>query len=212
MAGHQADNGVTTYRTRTGHTMTYSTRHTIRRPHARANSKHVSAARLDSTLQQSRTHSNATARSSSSPGHQPEICAICQEKVAPNKRTSVALTPCKHLFHERCIRPWFARGKDSCPVCRSRCSLNAASSQLVSPAGTPQRMSTVEPLIGLDQIRAQSHIGHGPVLRLLGDLDGHMSSLQQLATNGQRADGWRSVDRAGALQVYHLQPPEVLDQ
>lgn len=42
-------------------------------------------------------------------------CTVCLEDFEPKE--TVMLTPCKHMFHEECIVPWF-KTKGQCPVCR----------------------------------------------------------------------------------------------
>ena len=54
-------------------------------------------------------------------------CAICHEPVGADAEEAVALTPCKHTFHEACITPWFERGNETCPMCRSHCEQNLTS-------------------------------------------------------------------------------------
>ena len=51
------------------------------------------------------------------------LCAICQESVQPEDTQGVIVTPCEHKFHKGCISPWFELGNETCPLCRSHCSL-----------------------------------------------------------------------------------------
>jgi len=44
-----------------------------------------------------------------------EKCAICQVEFEEGE--TVLLLPCKHLYHNPCIRPWLADNKN-CPVCK----------------------------------------------------------------------------------------------
>lgn len=46
-------------------------------------------------------------------------CVICMDTVTfPSLRTSYMVTPCDHLFHTSCLRPWMDQ-KMECPTCRS---------------------------------------------------------------------------------------------
>ncbi|XP_042479174.1 RING-H2 finger protein ATL46-like [Macadamia integrifolia] len=42
-------------------------------------------------------------------------CPICLEDFVPNEE--VLMTPCNHMFHDVCIRPW-VKSHGKCPVCR----------------------------------------------------------------------------------------------
>ena len=44
-------------------------------------------------------------------------CLVCFEKIAPG--TAVALDPCGHMFHEKCIGAWLEK-QNTCPLCRTR--------------------------------------------------------------------------------------------
>jgi len=46
-------------------------------------------------------------------------CAVCKDEYILDEE--VVKLPCKHLFHDQCVKPWLEL-HDSCPVCR--CSLN----------------------------------------------------------------------------------------
>ena len=46
-------------------------------------------------------------------------CSICCEKIMQGE-VQQSLPYCKHSFHRRCIEPWIAEGKNSCPNCRCR--------------------------------------------------------------------------------------------
>ncbi|KAG2324784.1 hypothetical protein Bca52824_007512 [Brassica carinata] len=42
-------------------------------------------------------------------------CIVCLEDFEPKE--TVMVTPCKHMFHEKCIVPWL-KSKGQCPLCR----------------------------------------------------------------------------------------------
>jgi hypothetical protein len=42
-------------------------------------------------------------------------CGICQRRI--NERDAQMTTPCGHIFHFQCLRPWMA-GHATCPICR----------------------------------------------------------------------------------------------
>ena len=47
-------------------------------------------------------------------------CVVCQEPVTlPIRRREYMLTPCDHLFHTGCLRPWLEQRLE-CPTCRMR--------------------------------------------------------------------------------------------
>jgi len=55
-----------------------------------------------------------------------DVCPICMEDLGItsqnqepllNKR-KVLQTPCRHIFHEDCLRAWM-RNRDQCPTCRT---------------------------------------------------------------------------------------------
>lgn len=48
----------------------------------------------------------------------PATCSICLDDVRRNQ--TVQELPCKHLFHNTCILPWWAKNK-KCPNCRADC-------------------------------------------------------------------------------------------
>ena len=43
------------------------------------------------------------------------VCPICYEELRHFEK--VCELPCKHLFHDKCIREWFKR-ESNCPMCR----------------------------------------------------------------------------------------------
>jgi hypothetical protein len=43
-------------------------------------------------------------------------CTICLLDI--NVGDIVTLTPCNHMFHPGCFRPWYDSGHHTCPVCR----------------------------------------------------------------------------------------------
>lgn len=42
-------------------------------------------------------------------------CGICRRTI--NERDAQMTTPCGHIFHFQCLRPWMA-GHATCPICR----------------------------------------------------------------------------------------------
>lgn len=45
-------------------------------------------------------------------------CVVCMEGVSfPCRRVGYMVTPCDHIFHTQCLRPWMTR-KPECPTCR----------------------------------------------------------------------------------------------
>ncbi len=53
------------------------------------------------------------------------VCPICHEHFAVAQSLK-RIPHCRHLFHARCVRPWFARGNRTCPVCRHRLQVAGA--------------------------------------------------------------------------------------
>lgn len=49
---------------------------------------------------------------------QSEECAVCREAF----KAQATSLPCKHLYHQECIRPWLER-HNSCPLCRQAVSI-----------------------------------------------------------------------------------------
>lgn len=47
-------------------------------------------------------------------------CIICFENYDHNKTSAVSLIPCKHHYHNICIKRWFSRGHTNCPICSVR--------------------------------------------------------------------------------------------
>ncbi|KAL8267766.1 hypothetical protein R6Q59_001564 [Mikania micrantha] len=44
-----------------------------------------------------------------------KTCVVCLDDFHP--REMVTLTPCNHMFHDKCIVPWI-KSHGKCPVCR----------------------------------------------------------------------------------------------
>ena len=63
----------------------------------------------------------------------PHICALCSKDLQDNSHLGgekplepTIQLPCKHLFHELCIKGWTMVGKkDTCPVCMEKTDLKA---------------------------------------------------------------------------------------
>lgn len=51
------------------------------------------------------------------PSMRESSCAICLEDFCEGE--TVSLLPCGHIFHCRCIVPWFGEQKSECPVCKT---------------------------------------------------------------------------------------------
>ncbi|GMH89972.1 hypothetical protein TL16_g11627 [Triparma laevis f. inornata] len=45
-----------------------------------------------------------------------DSCPVCLEDYVPDE--SLKLLPCKHAFHEDCIKPWLTQQQGSCPLCK----------------------------------------------------------------------------------------------
>lgn len=56
---------------------------------------------------------------SGSDGSQGHECALCLEEYELGEK--VLTLPCKHFFHEDCVRPWFAKSL-LCPLCQQEAS------------------------------------------------------------------------------------------
>ena len=50
-------------------------------------------------------------------GFHTENCSICLELISDSN--DIAVLPCKHKFHSKCILNWFSKNM-SCPICRLR--------------------------------------------------------------------------------------------
>ncbi|PON56752.1 Cdk-activating kinase assembly factor [Parasponia andersonii] len=60
----------------------------------------------------------------------PERCAICRRRFRAHHRVT-SLPRCRHIFHPRCIRPWFdAAGPSNgnCPLCRRSAAIESDTS------------------------------------------------------------------------------------
>jgi hypothetical protein len=44
-----------------------------------------------------------------------EECALCLEEYSPGEE--VLKLPCRHIFHEGCLGPWFTKSL-TCPMCK----------------------------------------------------------------------------------------------
>ena len=44
-------------------------------------------------------------------------CSICLTDIKPNE--TFFETNCKHIFHDKCIKPWFEKSSQ-CPNCRKK--------------------------------------------------------------------------------------------
>ena len=66
-----------------------------------------------------------------------DICPICQEKMEKWSYKTIALCPCNHEFHRKCIVKWLKSQKNNndeeggdkyeltCPVCRNPCTIKS---------------------------------------------------------------------------------------
>ena len=66
-----------------------------------------------------------------------DICPICQEKMEKWSYKTIALCPCNHEFHRKCILKWLKSQKNNndeegrdkyeltCPVCRNPCTIKS---------------------------------------------------------------------------------------
>ena len=44
-------------------------------------------------------------------------CAVCLSEI--KEKEKLAILPCRHVFHEACLQPWFEE-HNSCPTCRAQ--------------------------------------------------------------------------------------------
>ncbi|KAL3074255.1 hypothetical protein niasHS_015085 [Heterodera schachtii] len=49
-------------------------------------------------------------------------CAICITEIGHGAK--VRPLPCKHFFHEKCIKKWFLSGYCTCPLCREQLAIS----------------------------------------------------------------------------------------
>ena len=70
-------------------------------------------------------------------------CTVCHETAELG--AEVTLLPCKHWFHEDCIKPWL-RTREDCPSCLSSVlmSITANDANPVGPVGGHRMMVTYE--------------------------------------------------------------------
>jgi hypothetical protein len=69
-------------------------------------------------------------------------CTVCVDEFKRNEIITV-FPQCKHIFHKRCILPWFL-ANDSCPNCRSKMDEQMS----VVPTGEVPEL-WIEELIGM---------------------------------------------------------------
>jgi hypothetical protein len=46
-----------------------------------------------------------------------DVCSICQDEDDYSKK--IYIKSCSHVFHDKCLRRWYDRTRNSCPMCRS---------------------------------------------------------------------------------------------
>lgn len=54
-------------------------------------------------------------------------CVICMEKY--KLRDKYIILPCKHIFHEHCIKTWFKQS-NICPICKSKIDINDTNNEI----------------------------------------------------------------------------------
>ncbi|XP_043698888.1 uncharacterized protein LOC122649711 [Telopea speciosissima] len=76
-------------------------------------------------------------------------CPICLEDFVPNEE--VQMTPCKHMFHFKCILPW-VKSHGQCPVCRfALCDMDR---RALSPNNLPGLRNDIMPGDLISLVRA----------------------------------------------------------
>ena len=61
-------------------------------------------------------------------------CGICLDEIEPkDKNVLCGHGECKHTFHTKCIEPWLATGKTSCPTCRKAFIAGAQPAAIAMP-------------------------------------------------------------------------------
>lgn len=53
-------------------------------------------------------------------------CSICLDKL--DKKNTVSLDNCNHMYHDKCIREWLKKSR-LCPLCRSNVDISEISSE-----------------------------------------------------------------------------------
>ena len=48
---------------------------------------------------------------------EPDTCTICIEDFEEGEQV-IKLTPCTHMFHQKCINPWLEKSNE-CPNCKT---------------------------------------------------------------------------------------------
>lgn len=73
-------------------------------------------------------------------------CSICMCTIKPRQRK---VLECGHSFHRRCIRKWFGRGSLTCPMCRTVCLDELASSHPMLSTRVRHLLRVVPPPPGI---------------------------------------------------------------
>lgn len=90
-----------------------------------------------------------------------EDCSICLCAVEPLHRTTWTITSCcKHAFHKTCLNKWFAKGHNTCPLCRGVLKTTVVS-QVTGTATTTPRYTGV----GMDEFR-QTHMNANLLMQI----------------------------------------------
>ncbi len=59
-------------------------------------------------------------------------CCICLDTLNNHIITDIEVTQCGHMFHGTCFASWLQRGRNSCPLCRTRISHDRIASRRVA--------------------------------------------------------------------------------
>jgi hypothetical protein len=90
-----------------------------------------------------------------------ETCCICLDNYA--RGDTITTLPCKHFFHQACIRPWLQEQQRVCPICKRDPVTTVAESErtpLLSLDSTPVEDPDVESGPAPSHMDAASSINH----------------------------------------------------
>jgi hypothetical protein len=74
-------------------------------------------------------------------------CCICLDTLNNHIITDIEVTQCGHMFHGTCFASWLQRGRNSCPLCRTRISHDRIASRRVANSfGWQIRTNELPPL------------------------------------------------------------------